>query len=94
MSNEIIKKEVEETMEDFIGIIMRQTTLSEEESKERLTYYNNNYVKVIEEFMGTNNKNKKSGKSITINQQIYKEIRTVMDNASMNFYANREKNNE
>jgi len=91
MSNEIIKNEdIKETMEDFIGIIMRQTTLSEEESKERLTYYNNEYVKVIEEFMGTHNKNKKTEKSSTINQQIYKEIRTVMDNASMNFYSKRE----
>ena len=72
---------------------MRQTTLTEEVAQERLNYYNNDYVKVIEEFMGTINKNKlKSEKSITINQQIYKEIRNVMDNASMNFYSKREMN--
>lgn len=89
-----IKKEIEEeSSEDFIGIIMRQTTLTEEVAQERLNYYNNDYVKVIEEFMGTINKNKlKSEKSITINQQIYKEIRNVMDNASMNFYSKREMN--
>lgn len=92
IKNEDIKEEIEDSTEDFIGIIMRQTTLTEEESKERLIYYNNDYIKVIEEFMGTNHKNKKSGKTITINQQIYKEIRNVMDNASMNFYSKREMN--
>lgn len=86
-------REMEESIEDFIGIIMRQTTLTKEVAQERLKYYDNDYVKVIEEFMGTTNKNKlNSGKSLTVNQQIYKEIRTVMDNASMNFYAKREMN--
>ena len=86
-------REMEESIEDFIGIIMRQTTLTKEVAQERLKYYDNDYVKVIEEFMGTTNKNKlNSGKWLTVNQQIYKEIRTVMDNASMNFYAKREMN--
>lgn len=88
-------REMEESIEDFIGIIVRQTTLTEQVAEERLKYYDNDYVKVIEEFMGTNNKNKtKSGKQLTINQQIYKEIRDVMDNASMNFYSKREMNSQ
>jgi len=82
----------EETIDELVGIVMRQTTLSEDDARSKLVYYNNDYVKVIEEFMGTgvNSKKTNSKKSLTINQQIYKEIREVMDNASMNFYSKRE----
>ena len=90
MSN--TNNEQEESFDELLGIILRQTTLSEDDARTKLIDYNNDYIKVIEEFMGTGTNNKKmnSKKSLTINQQIYKEIRDVMDNASMNFYSKRE----
>ena len=64
--------------EELVEIVLRQTTLSRDEVIERLEKNENNYVKVIEEFMGIN-KNKQKN-NLTLNQQIYKEIRTAMDN--------------
>jgi hypothetical protein len=72
--------------EELVEIVLRQTTLSRDEVIERLEKNENNYVKVIEEFMGIN-KNKQKN-NLTLNQQIYKEIRNVMDNASNNFRNN------
>ena len=72
--------------EEAVDIVLRQTTLSRDEVIERLSKNENNYLKVIEEFMGIN-KNKQKN-IITVNQQIYKEIRTVMDGAANNFRNN------
>ena len=69
-----------------VDIVLRQTTLSRDEVIERLSKNENNYLKVIEEFMGIN-KNKQKN-NITVNQQIYKEIRSVMDNSTNNFRNN------
>ena len=72
--------------EELVEIVLRQTTLSRDEVIERLSKNENNYLKVIEEFMGIN-KNKQKN-NITVNQQIYKEIRAVMDGAANNFRNN------
>ena len=72
--------------EELVEIVLRQTTLSRDEVIEKLEKNENNYVKVIEEFMGIN-KNKQKN-NITVNQQIYKEIRSVMDGAANNFRNN------
>ena len=72
--------------EEAVDIVLRQTTLSRDEVIERLSKNENNYLNVIEEFMGIN-KNKQKN-IITVNQQIYKEIRAVMDGAANNFRNN------
>ena len=72
--------------EELVEIVLRQTTLSRDEVIEKLEKNENNYVKVIEEFMGIN-KNKQKN-NLTLNQQIYKEIRSVMDNSTNNFRNN------
>jgi|688.fasta_scaffold844328_2 hypothetical protein len=72
--------------EEAVDIVLRQTTLSRDEVIERLSKNENNYLNVIEEFMGIN-KNKQKN-IITVNQQIYKEIRSVMDGAANNFRNN------
>jgi len=77
---------MEETFnEEEIEIVLRQTTLSRDEVIERLKKNNNNYLNVIENFMGIDKNKKKNNSAITVNQQIYKEIRTVMDTAASNF---------
>lgn len=74
--------------EEIIDIVLRQTTLTRDEIIERLNKNENNYIKVIEEFMGITKNITKDKKNITVNQKIYKEIRTIMDDASNNFRNN------
>jgi hypothetical protein len=68
---------------EIIQIIVRQTDLTEDEAKKRLEQHNGHYINVLEDFFGIK---KKQSNTLTVNQQIYKEIRTVMDNASFRFY--------
>lgn len=72
--------------EENINIILRQTTLTRDEAIEKLNIFNNDYMKVIKDFMGIDDT--KREKQLTINQQIYKEIRTVLNEASANFRNN------
>jgi hypothetical protein len=74
--------------EEIIDIVLRQTTLTRDEVIERLNKNENNYIKVIEEFMGITKNITKDKTNITVNQKIYKEIRTIMDDASNNFRNN------
>lgn len=73
-------------LENNIEIILRQTTLTREEAIQKLNEYNNDYVKVIKFFMGIKEKN--TEKIVSVNQQIYKEIRTVLDDATRTFRNN------
>lgn len=75
-------------MEDeSISIILRQTDLSEQEAKQLLENHKGDYMKALEAYYGI----KKTVKiPSTINQQIYSEIRSVMDDAAFKFYKERE----
>ncbi len=77
---------MESQLDENIAIIIRQTDLSDEEAKKYLEKYDGDYMKVLEEYYGIK---KTIQKSSTINQQIYKEIRTVMDDAAFRFYKDR-----
>ena len=67
----------------FIGIIMRQTTYSHEEAKKALEENDNNYVAVIRGAFGINKANNNRSDSVkSINQDIYKNIRELMDGSS------------
>ena len=57
-------------------MVTRQTNLSIDEAKEKLKENNYNYMSVIKNNMGIV---KKERESHTINQRIYKEIRSLMD---------------
>lgn len=81
---------MDENQNENIAIIVRQTDLTEEEAKNRLEQHNGDYIKVLEEFFGIK---KKQSNTLTVNQQIYKEIRTVMDDAAFRFYNERESGN-
>ena len=75
-----------------ISIILRQTDLSYEDANTRLEKHKGDYVKVLEEYYGI--KKQTSDTKTTINQQIYKEIRSVMDEAAFRFYSERENQNK
>ena len=71
----------------LIEMIMRQTTYTYDESREKLKQYNNDYMKVLKEYFGI--KEKKID-NLTINQGIFKEIRGMMDTAGKRFRNNQE----
>jgi len=72
----------------LIKQIMTQTTYNETEAIEKLKLHNNDHIKVIKEYMGIPDK-KNDTKVKSINQEIFRQIRTTFDN-SMREY--REKN--
>jgi hypothetical protein len=63
-----------------IQIIMRQTDYTYEEAKKQLDINNNNITEVIRLYLKPNICSiKPESKQLSMNQQIYKEIRTLMD---------------
>ena len=75
---------------ELIKMIMRQTDYLEEEAIIKLKEHNNDYMEVIREAMGIN-KPKKNNDITSVNQQIYKEIRGMMDDAANNYRIKQEK---
>jgi len=67
-------------MDDAVGIIMRQTDYTQDVALQKLQEHNNDVMLVIREYMGVP---KKAAEAplISVNQQIFKEIRTMMDDA-------------
>ena len=71
-------------------IIMRQTDYDEETSEQKLKEHNNDVLKIIREYMGSSNQPKESVKNASVNQQTYKEIRKLMDNAASRYRIKKE----
>jgi hypothetical protein len=65
-----------EERNELLNIVLRQTTLSEEEALALLEKHEYDHIKAIEEFMGIKRVNKET--KLSVNQQIYREIRTLM----------------
>ena len=69
-----IKEELSELqLEEFCQIIIRQTTYTIGEAREKLEEFNYDYIKVIKQFMGITEK--KETKIKSVNQEIYKQMR-------------------
>ena len=73
--------------EKLCEIIMRQTDYSKEKTMEKLKQHNNNVMDVVREYM--NPPEKKVIKKTT-NQQIFTEIRNLMDEACNNYRMRKE----
>lgn len=67
-----LEKDFDEIREKSINIILSQTEYSREEATSGLERLNGDYMAVIREYLGTNNK---QNKPKSLNQQIYSEIR-------------------
>lgn len=75
--------------EELIPVIIRQTDYSEEDVRKYLIEYNGDHISVIKKYMGVE---KKVEKPITsINQEIYKQIRTQLDTSMKEYNALQEK---
>uniref|UniRef100_A0A6C0C158 Uncharacterized protein n=1 Tax=viral metagenome TaxID=1070528 RepID=A0A6C0C158_9ZZZZ len=76
---------------NVVKLIRNQTNYSEEEALEKLNQWNNDYLKVIKEYLNPNFEKKKKEKKISTNQKIMKELRYFMDNSSKQ-YINKKNN--
>lgn len=88
--NKVREDKNAEIQDQLIKMVARQTEYSYEEAKEKLIIYNNDYITVIKEFMNIDNK--KIDTTKTTNQQIYREIRNLMDDAATNYRKQQEYN--
>ena len=79
MENHIIKDE--KVKNEIVELVLRQTGFSREEAILNLELNNYNFHKVILEYMKPPKavENDDNKKKININQQIFKEIRNLMD---------------
>ena len=75
-----------EDLNKYLQIVMSQTNYSEEDALKKLKFYNCDYMKVIREYMGI--PEKKAPKVKSINQEIFKQIRTTLD-SSMKEYRDK-----
>lgn len=69
---------------------MRQTDYNEEQTFEKLKQHNNDITSIVREFLGATTKKNKETTNTSVNQQIYSEIRSLMDTAAANYKARKE----
>ena len=84
----VADEKAKELQNQLILMVTRQTEYTYEEAKDKLLIHNNDYMKVIKEFMNIDDCKKEEKKST--NQQIYTEIRHLMDDAAINFRKEQE----
>lgn len=74
-----------EALSEKMGIVSRQTDYDEETIRQKLIDNNYDHMKIIKEYMGLDKKQNKSlEKSLSLNQQIYKQIRQKLDVSDYN----------
>jgi hypothetical protein len=79
-------------IENLVERIMRQTNYTEEECLQKIELHKMNEMNIIREYMGIPLEKSKQNKSVSLNQEIYRQIRHKM-NTSMDEY-NKKKENE
>ena len=73
-----------------ISLVMRQTNYDSTTADQKLSEHNQNVLQVIREYMDPNKKNVTPPvNTLSKNQQIFKEIRGMMDDASRRYYTNK-----
>lgn len=71
-----------------VNLVMNQTNYNEEEAERALNENDWNCMRAIQTYMSP--KSEPETPKQSVNQMIYKEIRTMMDSASMNYYRQKE----
>lgn len=93
--NTVIKNDNEEStriiLEELVQVVCRQTDLSTDEARERLEKEKYNYMKVLNDYFGI--KEVVTQPKSTVNQQIYSEIRNLMDTGAKKYRMDQERNN-
>ena len=73
---------------ELCELVIRQTDYDKNKAEEKLKEHNNNVKEIIREYMGGNQSEK--GAKSTINQEIYSQIRDLMDTASKTYREKQE----
>ena len=90
-NEDIKKRNIKKTrQEEIIKLVMRQTDYNEEEVKEKLLEWNNNYIKVIKEYINPKFDKKTSTVYKSRNQGVMTEIRGFMDKVNKDYYRKKE----
>ena len=71
-----------------IQMIMRQTDYTEEQVIQKLIAFNDDHIKVIKDFMGISDKKDTVKKSL--NQEIYRQLRSKLDNSIKDYNVKQE----
>ena len=79
-------------IDEKIQMVLRQTDYTADQAKQKLEAFDYNEINVIKDYMGIDIKKQESNnkQSSSINQQIYKQIRTKLD-GSMREYREKKK---
>jgi len=77
-------------MDEQLNMIMRQTDYSKETAEQKLKEHTGDMVSVIREYNGPSRINKPCATKFSVNQQIYKEIRNMMDDAAKTYQLKKE----
>ena len=86
-NEDIKKRNIKKTrQEEIIKLVMRQTDYNEEQVKEKLLEWNNNYIKVIKEYINPEFDKKTSTIYKSRNQGVMTEIRGFMDKVNKDYY--------
>lgn len=87
-SREQLEKMLDEKENQVIDFVLRQTNMEREEAIERLNEYDFDSIKVIKEHFGI--KEKPRDNIVSVNQQVYREIRGFMDKAAKQYRFTKE----
>ena len=71
--------------DDTLSLIMRQTNYDKDTAQQKMLEHNNDVMKVIREYMAPATPKKVCTTKLSVNQQIYKEIRGMMDDAAKKY---------
>ncbi len=77
-------------LNDKIELIMRQTDYDKITAEQKLTEHNDDAMQVIREYLKPSKPNKICTTRLSVNQQIYKEIRGMMDDAAKTYLNKKE----
>jgi len=87
-SRDQLEKMLDEKENQVIEFVLRQTNMEREKAVERLNEYDFDSIKVIKEHFGI--KEKKQDNVVSVNQQVYREIRGFMDKAAKQYRFSKE----
>jgi hypothetical protein len=78
-------------LNDKVDLIMRQTNYDKTTATEKLAEYQNDVMQVIRAYLTGGKMNTSSLPKLSTNQQIYKEIRSMMDDAAISYQLKKAK---
>lgn len=90
---EMLETSSNKVFDELVQVVCRQTDLNTEDARERLERENYNYMKVLNDYFEINEIVSEKKTSST-NQQIYGEIRNLMDAGAKKYRTEQEKYNK